>query len=108
MPGFGTTDRTYDNAVSLISCLGAEFMEVSIRDAVNVHFRDIGQDPQVHDVTYENCQARERTQILMDVANRQGSGDRNRRSVGTGSGMGSPTTGIICPCMALMHLCRKH
>lgn len=72
MPGFGTTDRTYDNAVSLISCLGAEFMEVSIRDAVNVHFRDIGQDPQVHDVTYENCQARERTQILMDVANRTG------------------------------------
>jgi len=72
MPGFGTTDRTYDNAVHLIRCLGAEFMEISIRDAVTVHFRDIGQDASVHDVTYENGQARERTQILMDVANKCG------------------------------------
>ena len=72
MPGFGTTDRTYDNAVSLIKCLNADFMEVSIRDAVNIHFRDIGQDPKVHDVTYENGQARERTQILMDIANKTG------------------------------------
>ena len=72
MPGFGTTDRTYDNAVSLIKCLNADFMEVSIRDAVNIHFRDIGQDPSVHDVTYENGQARERTQILMDIANKTG------------------------------------
>ena len=72
MPGFGTTDRTYDNAVSMIRCLGADFMEVSIKDAVNIHFRDIGHDPKVHDVTYENGQARERTQILMDIANKSG------------------------------------
>ncbi|SFG52456.1 NAD+ synthase (glutamine-hydrolysing) [Lachnospiraceae bacterium C7] len=72
MPGFGTTDRTYDNAVNLIQKLGAEFREISIVDSVNVHFRDIGQDPSVHDVTYENGQARERTQILMDVANKIG------------------------------------
>ncbi len=72
MPGFGTTDRTYENAVSLIRSLGATFREVSIVDAVRVHFRDIGQDEQVHDVTYENGQARERTQILMDIANKMG------------------------------------
>lgn len=72
MPGFGTTDRTYDNAVHLIKALGAEFIEVDIKEAVNVHFRDIGQDPSVHDVTYENGQARERTQILMDIANKAG------------------------------------
>ena len=72
MPGFGTTDRTYENAVSLIRSLGADFREVSIVDAVRIHFRDIGQDEAVHDVTYENGQARERTQILMDIANRLG------------------------------------
>lgn len=72
MPGFGTTDRTYDNAVSLIRSLGATFKEVSIVEAVRVHFRDIEQDENVHDVTYENCQARERTQILMDIANKVG------------------------------------
>ena len=72
MPGFGTTDRTYDNAVKLIRSLGADFTRVDIREAVNIHFRDIGQDPSVHDVTYENGQARERTQILMDIANREG------------------------------------
>ena len=72
MPGFGTTDRTYDNAVSLIKSLGATFREVSIVDSVRVHFKDIGQDEAVHDVTYENGQARERTQILMDIANKSG------------------------------------
>jgi len=72
MPGFGTTDRTYDNAVNLIKCLGANFMEVDIKASVNQHFNDIGQDSSVHDVTYENCQARERTQILMDLANKTG------------------------------------
>ncbi len=72
MPGFGTTDRTYDNAVSLIHSLGADFMEVDIKESVRLHFRDIGQDEMVHDVTYENGQARERTQILMDVANKAG------------------------------------
>ena len=73
MPGFGTTDRTYDNAVSLIKSLGATFREVSIVDSVRVHFKDIGRDEAVHDVTYENSQARERTQILMDSANQDGS-----------------------------------
>jgi len=72
MPGFGTTDRTYDNAVNLIKCIGAEFKEVSIVEAVNVHFKDIGHDPAIHDVTYENSQARERTQLLMDLANKAG------------------------------------
>ena len=72
MPGFGTTDRTYDNAVNLVQSLGAKLVEVDIKAAVNVHFRDIGQDAEVHDVTYENAQARERTQILMDIANKEG------------------------------------
>jgi NAD+ synthase (glutamine-hydrolysing) len=72
MPGFGTTDRTYDNAVRLIKSLGATFKEVSIKNAVNIHFSDIGQDSENHDVTYENSQARERTQILMDIANKEG------------------------------------
>lgn len=72
MPGFGTTDRTYDNAVQLIRSLGADFMEVDIKEAVTVHFKDISQDAAVHDVTYENSQARERTQILMDIANKTG------------------------------------
>ncbi len=72
MPGFGTTDRTYDNAVKLIRALGAGLKEVSIREAVTVHFKDIGQEMSVHDVTYENAQARERTQILMDIANQTG------------------------------------
>ena len=72
MPCFGTTDRTYNNACSLSKCLGATLKEVNIREAVNLHFRDIGHDPEVHDVTYENGQARERTQILMDIANQSG------------------------------------
>ncbi len=72
MPGFGTTDRTYQNAVRLVQCLGASLQEVDIKDAVRVHFKDIGQEEHVHDVTYENGQARERTQILMDIANQTG------------------------------------
>ncbi|MGN0169932.1 MAG: NAD(+) synthase [Lachnospiraceae bacterium] len=72
MPGFGTTDRTYDNAVTMVKSLGATLKEVSIQDAVRQHFKDIGQDEAVHDVTYENGQARERTQILMDLANKNG------------------------------------
>ena len=72
MPCFGTTDRTYNNACSLSEILGATLKEVNIREAVNLHFRDIGHDPEVHDVTYENGQARERTQILMDIANQSG------------------------------------
>lgn len=72
MPCFGTTDRTYTNAVNLIKTLQAEFIEVDIKEAVTKHFEDIGQDSNVHDVTYENCQARERTQVLMDIANKSG------------------------------------
>lgn len=72
MPCFGTTDRTYTNACELTRRLGAQLMEVDIREAVTVHFRDIAHDSSVHDVTYENAQARERTQVLMDVANRTG------------------------------------
>jgi NAD+ synthase (glutamine-hydrolysing) len=72
MPCFGTTDRTYNNACTLTKDLGATLKEVDIKEAVELHFRDIGQDPSVHDVTYENCQARERTQVLMDLANKNG------------------------------------
>lgn len=72
MPCFGTTDRTYQNACLLTEKLEAELTEVNIREAVSIHFRDIGHDPDQHDVTYENSQARERTQILMDLANRLG------------------------------------
>lgn len=72
MPGFGTTDRTYENALNLVKHLGATLKEVDIKEAVRVHFRDIGQEESVHDVTYENGQARERTQILMDIANKSG------------------------------------
>ena len=70
MPGFGTTDTTYENAVRLIEAIGAEFHEIDIREACMQHYRDIGHDPSVRDITYENVQARERTQILMDMANR--------------------------------------
>lgn len=72
MPGFGTTGRTYNNALTLMRALGITIREIPIADAVNLHFRDIGHDPAVTDVTYENSQARERTQILMDIANQVG------------------------------------
>lgn len=72
MPGFGTTSRTLSNAEQLAKSLGIPLQQVAIRDAVLQHFRDIGHDPDVHDVTYENAQARERTQILMDRANQVG------------------------------------
>ena len=79
MPGFGTTDRTYHNALELMRSLGIQMREIPIRDAALQHFADIGHDPAVHDVTYENTQARERTQILMDLANQA-----NGMVVGTG------------------------
>lgn len=87
MPGFGTTDRTYDNAISLIKSTGATFREIPIRDAVIQHFSDIGHDISDHSVTYENSQARERTQILMDVANKFGgivigTGDLSEEALG--------------------------
>lgn len=72
MPCFGTTDRTYQNACQMALKLGATLREVPIREAVQVHFQDIGHDPQDHSVTYENSQARERTQVLMDLANEDG------------------------------------
>ncbi len=72
MPCFGTTNRTYDNACTLARTLGTELSEVDIKESVLVHFNDIGHDKNVHDVTYENAQARERTQILMDIANKIG------------------------------------
>ena len=72
MPGFGTTGRTHDNAVALMETLGVSIREISIVPAVEQHFRDIGHDPAVHDVTYENAQARQRTYLLMDIANQTG------------------------------------
>lgn len=72
MPGFGTTGRTHSNALDLMEKLGVSVMEIAIGPAVKQHFRDIDQDPDKHDATYENSQARERTQILMDLANKTG------------------------------------
>lgn len=72
LPCFGTTDRTYVNACKLAETLGADLKKVDIREAVTIHFRDIGQQMENHDVTYENGQARERTQVLMDIANQTG------------------------------------
>ena len=72
MPGFGTTDRTHNNAVDLMNSLGVTSYEISIAKSVMQHFEDIGHDPNIHDITYENSQARERTQILMDLSNKFG------------------------------------
>ena len=87
MPCFGTTDKTYQNACEMSKKVGATLIEVPIADAVNVHFRDIGHDPEDHSVTYENCQARERTQVLMDIANKTwgmviGTGDLSELALG--------------------------
>ena len=87
MPGFGTTDRTYSNALKLMQTLDVTIREISIAKAVTQHFEDIGQNPKVHDITYENSQARERTQILMDVANKEnaivvGTGDLSELALG--------------------------
>lgn len=87
MPCFGTTDRTYNNATALAKCLGATLLEVPIRDAVKQHFKDIGHDMNIHDLTYENSQARERTQVLMDIAGKYkgfvvGTGDLSELALG--------------------------
>lgn len=87
MPGFGTTDRTYQNALSLIELLGCECREIPIKEACLQHFKDIGHNPDIHDVTYENAQARERTQILLDLANQNGglvvgTGDLSEEALG--------------------------
>lgn len=117
MPGFGTTDRTYENAVAMIRCLGAGFREVSIVPAVNQHFSDIGHDASVHDVTYENCQARERTQILMDIANKSGgmvigTGDMSELALGwaTYNGDHMSMYGVNCsvPKTLVRHLVRYY
>lgn len=87
MPGFGTSDRTYQNALELMQKLGVTMLEIPIRDAVIQHFQDIDHDINVHDITYENSQARERTQILMDLANKYsgmvvGTGDLSELALG--------------------------
>ena len=87
MPCFGTTDRTYDNACKMALTLGMTLEEIDIKEAVRIHFRDIGQSEKTHDVTYENSQARERTQVLMDIANREnalviGTGDMSELALG--------------------------
>ena len=87
MPGFGTTDRTYNNALNLMKSLGITSLEISIKEACIQHFKDINHDAGTHDVTYENTQARERTQILMDIANKHnglviGTGDLSELALG--------------------------
>ncbi len=106
MPGFGTSDRTYFNALSLISALGGQNRDISIKSSVLQHFEDIGHDPSVKDVTYENAQARERTQILMDIANScrglvVGTGDMSEAALGwctfNGDHMASYNVNICIP-----------
>ena len=87
MPGYGTSDRTYDNAVKLCKLLNTDFHEINIVDACEQHFKDINHDPAIHDVTYENVQARERTKILMNLANKHfgivvGTGDLSEMALG--------------------------
>ena len=117
MPGFGTTDRTYQNAVNMIRSVGASFREVNIREAVEIHFSDIGQDASVHDVTYENSQARERTQILMDIANKTGgivvgTGDMSELALGwatyNGDHMSMYGVNVSVPKTLVRHLVKYH
>lgn len=87
MPCFGTTDNTKNNAVTLVEELGCRLITINIKDAVNQHFKDIGQDPENYDTTFENAQARERTQVLMDIANKEkglviGTGDLSELALG--------------------------
>ena len=117
MPGFGTTDRTYDNACTLTRTLGATLEEVDIREAVTLHFRDIKQDSNVHDVTYENGQARERTQVLMDIANKAGglvigTGDMSELALGwatyNGDHMSMYGVNVGVPKTLVRHLVRYY
>jgi NAD+ synthase (glutamine-hydrolysing) len=87
MPGFGTTERTFSNSTELCGEIGTDFRQIDIKDVCLKHFRDIGHDPATRDVTYENVQARERTQILMDIANKEkglviGTGDLSEMALG--------------------------
>ncbi|MCR5345974.1 MAG: NAD(+) synthase [Lachnospiraceae bacterium] len=117
MPGFGTTDRTYENALALVKGLDATLLEISIKDSVNQHFMDIGHDPSVHDVTYENCQARERTQILMDLSNKYlgmviGTGDMSELALGwatyNGDHMSMYAVNTSIPKTLVRHLVRYY
>lgn len=117
MPGFGTTDRTYNNAVAMIKSLGATFKEVPIAKAVMQHFVDIDHDASIHDVTYENSQARERTQILMDIANQAngfviGTGDLSELALGwatyNGDHMSMYAVNASVPKTLVRHLVRHY
>lgn len=117
MPCFGTTDRTYRNACELTRKLGASLKEVDIKEAVTVHFRDIGHDPGTHDVTYENCQARERTQVIMDIANQSngmviGTGDLSELALGwatyNGDHMSMYAVNASIPKTLVRHLVRYY
>lgn len=117
MPCFGTTDRTYNNACRLVHGLGAALREINIKKAVNLHFEDIGHDPSIHDVTYENSQARERTQVLMDIANQNGglvigTGDMSELALGwaTYNGDHMSMYGVNCsvPKTLVRHLVRYY
>lgn len=113
MPGFGTTDRTYSNAVTMVKAFNATLKEISISKAVLQHFSDIGQDENNHDVTYENSQARERTQILMDIANKEnglviGTGDLSELALGwatyNGDHMSMYAVNVSVPKTLVRHL----
>ena len=117
MPCFGTTDRTYRNACDLTQKLGATLREVDIREAVTIHFRDIGHDMENHDVTYENCQARERTQVIMDIANQAGgmvigTGDLSELAIGwatyNGDHMSMYAVNTSIPKTLVRHLVRYY
>lgn len=117
MPCFGTTDRTYNNACELSRCLGVTLNEVDIREAVQIHFRDICHDPEKQDVTYENCQARERTQVLMDIANQSGgivigTGDLSELALGwatyNGDHMSMYAVNVSVPKTLVRHLVRYY
>lgn len=108
MPGFGTSKRTYTNAYELMSRLGVTILDIDITKACELHFKQIGHDSAVHDAVYENSQARERTKILMDLANKYkgpviGTGDLSEMALG-----GVLLTEIKWPCIASMRVCRKH
>ncbi len=117
MPCFGTTNRTYHNACVMTEKLGASLMEVDIRNSVMQHFADIGHDPAVHDVTYENGQARERTQVLMDIANQVGglvigTGDMSELALGwatyNGDHMSMYGVNVSVPKTLVRHLVRYY
>ena len=115
MPGFGTTDRTYTNACAMVKALGVTLHEISIAAAVTQHFKDIGHDAANHDVTYENSQARERTQILMDFSNKVnglvlGTGDLSELALGwatyNGDHMSMYNVNVSIPKTLVRHLVR--